>query len=583
MKIIQYLVLLCLVTGIVGCGRNITQMKTTPVPTATIFPTAERTATASLSPVEATETPLPQPTGTPVFPISTMTPTSYPPTAVPTPLSSEGPWFLLSKDTFYDGPTAIIDPILTNTDGSAWEYLRVPRPADVGPDDYSWWYAEQVPHKPLIIIRGYFSEYFPDCANNFFSPTTVDPHSDLLSFVKLPDNKIIRQFTLLGAKAKAQIQKDDCALKEGDGIPSVLGVTHLSGRHRWLQNGRYLVFPAAPDGPAADLYIYDFDTDTVRRLTTRQNNPDIIGLSPDGQTIIYQGVSKINWYHEEVIESSGVYAVSLSGTDQLLFKPEYMPWGIDWISQSQVVITDGFCDLRGTGKCTARLLLTDISSGTSEVLYRNSKTWFRYAITDPTRHVLLLLDPPADMPGASEGKPELGPDGKETGRVQGIYQYDFGSRVLHPVMLENPPSSVHWSQEDQAFILGYDHYDEQNRTYYRTFHLMRLKSWQDYQLEERGSINRDWVSYSPDRQWHIGKVGEESYIMDQQDRPVQKVMGDGGYWSPDSSSFVQLTEKVEPKETWFSVYSRESGWQNTLTRHLLKGIQWWGLWINPKK
>jgi hypothetical protein len=56
----------------------------------------------------------------------------------------------------------------------------------------------------------------------------------------------------------------------------------------WSPDGKSLAFGAMLDGDSADIYLYDIDTEKIRRLEKRPGNPQSFYWSPDGQWMIYE-------------------------------------------------------------------------------------------------------------------------------------------------------------------------------------------------------------------------------------------------------------------------------------------------------
>jgi len=578
MKIIQLIIAACLISSPVACDRSSGNVAAPVGPTSEISPTFEQTkapmestATATLSPV-ATRTVTSQKKTIPA-PTATSTPIPLTPTSAP--LSQTGPWMLLSKGTSSSGPMPYIDPILTNADGSAWEPLNLPHPKWAKPEDQVYYFIDPAPSGPYIVARPFLELYSLNCDENAH-PTEIDPYDDMLYIIRLPENEPVQKIQLHGLKAIAQAQKEDCNLHDGE-IPSVIGVTSLQVNGSWSPDHRYLVFSAAPDGPAADLYLFDRQADTIRRLTTRQNNPKLLGWSPDGQTIIYMGVSKMAVYHSWVSESSGLYAVSLSGTDRLLLKPKYVPGWLGWLSSSEFIIKDGLCEPVdfGTSACNVDLVTIDLSTGKYQTIYKDIHNWVNY-VTDPNNHLLLFEDLPIEMLGKVEGNETPTPSSNGAGKshAEGIYQYNFQTHSFHPIPLNDKPDNFYWDNAYQAF--HYEVKDQEPPYAYRSS-LVRYVYGLGFRTEEMTAS----PNISPDGEWQIGIVNKEQYILDRFAHPMQKLSGNWGHWAPDSSSFIQIVEKIELGETWLIVYLRKNNWQNPFIRRLFTGFDWRGKWIAP--
>ncbi len=320
-------------------------------PTSTVTPAAD-SSTATPAPVKpriiATLTPLPLAS----------------PTPGPSSLSPLGPWLMSSTDTLYTGPKPIINPMVMNADGSGWQRLALPANADEANPD--WWMGQIAPKGGFLAFQYYSNEYTNDCVQGAPPISTLDPDLYLLYIVKLPENKVVRTIQLLGLEAQNQIQKENCSLEQDkDLVPPVYAATYNVSSLKWSPDGRYLAFSAAPDGPAADVYIYDTQTNAVRRLTHRQNNAWVDGWSPDGQSILYRDVLRMSWYHLNLEQTIGLYAVSLAGTDRLVIRNQ-QPTDIFsspvWRSPVQFVTTEYICSLGPAPKCPRLVKMAGIFS-----------------------------------------------------------------------------------------------------------------------------------------------------------------------------------------------------------------------------
>ena len=558
MKIIQLVIAAFLISFLVACDRSSGNVPALVEPTSDISLIVEQTK----APVERTATATRRPTNKPPIlsdeisdvsatPTSTPTLGPPPPTLVPEPISTSGPWLLLSGGTTYTGAMPVIDPVIINFDGTGWEYLNIPHPPDIEPNERHWWYGDFPPNIPYIAIRGYASEYYLNCVKDAISPTTQGQFDYYLYIIKLPENKVVNKFRLLGLQAEAQILKDNCTLK-GDDAPTVWGVTSLSINVSWSPDGRLMAFSAAPDGPSADLYLYDTQTDTFRRLTHHQNNPHVLGWSPDGKTIIYQAVSEVTSFKDQILKSSGLYAVSISGTDRLLYKTKKTHAGLQWLSQSHFIITDALCTMWTNEDCKGRVLLFDLSNGKSEEIFEGDLLMFRFS-ADPINHLLLLSHP----------------------TLPGLLYFDLETRSLNPVPLEEGFPFPYWDAKLQLFRYKDNDFDP---PYTQHNTLLRFSKADGFIVEKVDNM----PDHSPDGRWKVITEEEKKFIQDAQGRNIQELSKGGSCgWSPNSSTYIQLIEKPEEAATWVMVYQKENNWQPIVTRKIPEGYLMWCKWISP--
>ena len=100
---------------------------------------------------------------------------------------------------------------------------------------------------------------------------------------------------------------------------------------RWSPDGRYLAFAGAIDGPSSDLYVYDTQTDQVRRLTDGPNQAAILGWSPDSRWIIHSEASTYMIADAGEIGGFPAEAVWAAAADASVVKRLYRPAGVEWI------------------------------------------------------------------------------------------------------------------------------------------------------------------------------------------------------------------------------------------------------------
>lgn len=76
---------------------------------------------------------------------------------------------------------------------------------------------------------------------------------------------------------------------------------------KWSPDGRYLAFIGAIEGPTTDLYVYDGETDEIKRLTDGPNQVGWYYWSPDSKWIVHEEVSDfMGWQVESIWSASPV-------------------------------------------------------------------------------------------------------------------------------------------------------------------------------------------------------------------------------------------------------------------------------------
>jgi hypothetical protein len=284
-----------LLFALFGCARS-TAQPNTPTSLA-VSPSNSSLITETLS-VVATRTLISQKTTTPKV---TVTNTPLLPTPTSAPLNQNGPWLMVYNriDTGRGFDQDLLrEPIFTNADGSAWEPANLPYEPSLDEPESRQWFSRINTKGPYIAFREdldlmdlNYGPFTPTCNKDEFARPDENGRYNTLYILKLPENKIVNQFRLLGEKAIEQFRKEECNnAKKGSHdheIPLVLGTVMSKGNFDWSPDGRYLVFTAAPDYPAADLYLYDTKSNTFHRLTKLQNNPMFISWKPDGSIGLY--------------------------------------------------------------------------------------------------------------------------------------------------------------------------------------------------------------------------------------------------------------------------------------------------------
>jgi hypothetical protein len=121
-------------------------------------------------------------------------------------------------------------------------------------------------------------------------------------------------------------------------------------------DGRLLAFIGATNGPTADLYLYDSDTEKITQLTDGPSQAVLPDWSPDGQYILHFGVSWVPPFGGAIISANqfdGVWAVRASDGEVITLpknqgtNPNFVGWQDD---SHYITFDDGECsaqNLRG--------------------------------------------------------------------------------------------------------------------------------------------------------------------------------------------------------------------------------------------
>ncbi len=105
-----------------------------------------------------------------------------------------------------------------------------------------------------------------------------------IQLVNVYDGSTRPQIPLLSDDLVYSLGEDDHSIAADDVSLMLFGGW---GAPRWSPDGKSLAFMAARDGVSSDLYLYQIEDGTIRRLTNERDQANAIGWSPDSTTIIY--------------------------------------------------------------------------------------------------------------------------------------------------------------------------------------------------------------------------------------------------------------------------------------------------------
>ena len=372
---IKIIVPFLLVALIVSC---------TPATTAVPSETAVSTSTFTPVPVRNTQTPAPAATAAP-----TLTPENPVPTGEPTgSLSADGPWLLYVHNSSLPGMPGSdeVPPefILLNQDGSGRTSITssgCDRPVSEflmeggNSDNTMALYADGLYlFRPLqgTGMRVYGQSWYTVC-NTFFTGDekggllasfyqAADDAAPELIIFELPSGKIRDRFPLVRCGENAKVCEE---------FRANWGQMMLQAP-QWSPNGRYLAFTAVLDADSSDLFVYDAQDGSLRRLT---NGPDWVGpieWSPDGTQIIMQELlNDAEFFFDPVSKPpTSVWSVSVNSNEiKLLYTTEgasAQQTILQWLDDQRFVAYEGFL----VNADVARILrLVDLKAGTSRILF----------------------------------------------------------------------------------------------------------------------------------------------------------------------------------------------------------------------
>jgi hypothetical protein len=280
-----------------------TPTRTLAPPTQTLDPVKAELATrfAAFDITATVQALTPSPTATAT---QTQVPTA---TIVPTgaPLQTGGPWLLITQY----GKREWRPPRFSVMDTAAKELQALNMPPL--PEDRMWEYAHGEKGSYLA-----FHASTVDINANALRPDGID---DVLWIYKLPENRVVRKIPLLGQAAWHSIDAERKTVPP-ETAPALLGILDDRSSFQWSPDGRYLVYPAAVEGPLASLYLYDTQTDETRRLTRGRVNVQPWFWSADGRRVIFREGIGYDLSYNPVFMATSVSVDDLDGVERKLYE-----------------------------------------------------------------------------------------------------------------------------------------------------------------------------------------------------------------------------------------------------------------------
>jgi dipeptidyl aminopeptidase/acylaminoacyl peptidase len=217
-----------------------------------------------------------------------------------------------------------------------------------------------------------------DIALNLFSFDANE--SVLITFLLSPDypNNFQKAFEQIQNSQKSFPNKDDISL-------STLQMGFSLAIVSWSPDSRYLAFAGEMDGPTSDLYIYDTENKSTKRLVDDLLNISYISWAGDGKTIYFSNTvpgQNYSWSIDYNMNIKTAYIQELDiagwGVTDFCFNSEFCLW-----------------HYQGDGGDPNSISLLDVSSGKSKTLWE--PTFQDYAIA--FRNELIVVSGPyADIP-----------------------------------------------------------------------------------------------------------------------------------------------------------------------------------------
>jgi len=232
------------------------------------------TSTKIVPDITKTSRPVVLPSASPILPTSTQAPfisptANLPPTLTASetpvfPLTSTGPWLVLSSQ---DGLW------VANADGSGLVQFANTEQTGRG---------TEVAFAPQGGLLAYVLPSYEPSATNYYRPQ--------LMLVNLPSLSMHPLTYLLPDKPLEGFTSSHTDLN-GEIFDAVFNDRSLA----WSPDGTYLAFASAYPGPSSDLYVYSILDHTLNRLTSGPTQTIDLNWSPDGKHIVSIGAPSMNF------------------------------------------------------------------------------------------------------------------------------------------------------------------------------------------------------------------------------------------------------------------------------------------------
>lgn len=326
------------------------------------------------------------PTSTPT---ATISPTRTPrptqttiPTATPyPPLQTEGPYLFYS-----DGYSTLT---LMDADGSGREQFQLPNNGRIG------WYLENTvsPNGEWLAYYTGSVEQPYDLALHLFNISSKNSQivSNLIA-PGYPENlepvtKILN-FPDYDAECERDLQ---CQLFRVQS--SFEGIVHSID---WSPDSKFLAFAAQIDGPSSDIYIFNTEDSSIRRLTDELENIWSIDWSPNGEKILYEDSIMGDTYLSRYIRIADPNIKSSQHPEAIDGGGFWFSYG--WIDQNSYLIYNG-----GEGAPPHRLRIINVKTKEVREIWKYSAESFFVDIENQ----LIVLSPYGTMWLEEEPEPGI--------------------------------------------------------------------------------------------------------------------------------------------------------------------------------
>lgn len=297
-------------------------------------------------------------------------------------------------------------------------------------------------------------------------------------------------------------------------------VTGITEAFAWSPDGQYLAFAGQMDGLSSDLYVYDVNEKTIRRLSSGAQELQWIEWSPDGKRILHSSVFSVG-----VGMTFDIYAASLDSASVPYLSTNTKHDGIEsWLNSHQYFENDGENVVGEYG-----LRLVDIDTGNITRLW--DETFYSYAVDRSGSWVAILDSPDVSF---SENGFDF-----ESNFIPGMYLIDL--KTLEQARVEFP-DVTHEYGDVKAFGLGGQDFVMMDRTSRNPVFISTEGRITQMDL---GDVK---ISVSPNAEYWLAVTEQDVKIFSADNTlmmssalPDAKAFVGGVIWRPDSSGLFLVS------------------------------------------
>ena len=357
-----------------------------------------------------------------------------------------------------------------------------------------------LPADAYVATEGSLSATQPLLAYNTGDLQAPAPGSALLHLLDLRDGSATTLTTLLppqypanfDANLPAVLAEAPLLAEIGDPIAE-LAAAFTVGLHtrQWSPDGRYLAFGAAIDGPSTDLYVYDTEADTVRRLSQEPAEIAAIQWSPDSKRIAFETQVSPNC----ATCPRGRYVVS-TGDARLFTLPSGLhDMTLGWLDGDSLLETTTIPSIG-----PAELRRVDVAAGQTEVLW--SGRFLEFMLDDAGAALIVRGTPP----GSSDLPKQL-------------YWVDLSTHAFTP--LPEPGTVAEHAHVNSDLYRAFAQGDGQGRFFGDMAQTTHMPSpGRDWRVTtDFATIDRSGAQVQPPTDWH--------WVRSRQNGPI--------WWRPDAT------------------------------------------------